>query len=566
MNKSIKIILLLLVISILVSCNIYTDIPTQFNTFEITQIEEDIPASQESIEDERETPDNSYYIEEKQEENIIEERKDLNPIIPETFNLDLLEYSLRHNNTDIEEIGTNIFQIFPEIYTEMEGIITFRGNNLRNTAQYGISNIQNKKLEKSWEFITGNSTWGGGAGWTGQPVIIRWPKEVREMMNIKEEYIHNDGFTEVIYGSLDGNIYFFDLITGKQSRNHISIKNPIKGSISLDPRGYPILYVGDGINENGRFGHRGFSLIDGEELYFIRGYDPFAYRGWGAFDGSCIVNSNTDSLIFGGENGIFYNVKLNTEFDRENKTIALSPEIIKYRYKIKDNQHQGIENSVAVYRNLAFFGDNGGSIQCIDLTKMEPVWALEKSDDTDATITIEVEDGIPYLYTGTEVDKQGIKGNSIIRKINGLSGEVVWEKHYECWSILGERPNNGGALATNVIGKNDLNNMVIFTLGRYKTLNAGLMIALDKKTGEEIWKWEMPHYAWSSPVDFYNENSKGYIIQCDSIGNVHLLDGITGDILDIINLGSNIESSPAIFEDHIVIASRGGKIFGIKIE
>lgn len=558
MKKYNKTILLLPIIVTLASCSTYKDIPPQSNNVVVTQITEDILST--------EATDESDYIEEQQEPVIEDQGKNLTPIIPEIFNTDILEYTLRHNSTDIEEIGTNVFQVFPEEYTDMEGIITFRGNNLRNTASYGISNIQSEKLTKSWEFTTGNSTWGGGAGWTGQPVIVRWSKEIREMMNIKEEFINIDGFTEIIYGSLDGNVYFFDLITGQPSRNHISIKNPLKGSISIDPREYPLLYVGDGINENGRFGHRTFSLIDGKELCFIKGYDSFAYRGWGAFDGSSIVNTNTDTLILGGENGLFYNVKLNTDFDRENKNISISPEIIKYRYKIKNNQYQGIENSVAVYRNLAFFGDNGGSIQCVDLTNMKPVWALEKSDDTDATITIEVEDSIPYLYTGTEVDKQGTKGNAIIRKINGLSGEIIWEKDYECWSILGERPNNGGALATNIIGKNNLSHIVIFTLGRYKTLNAGLMIALDKETGEEIWRWEMPHYAWSSPVDFYNENGKGYIIQCDSIGNMYLLDGITGNTLDKINLGSNIESSPAIFEDFIVVASRGGKIFGVKVE
>lgn len=173
MEKYIKIIILLLIISTLASCNIYTDIPTQFNTIEITQIEENIPVIQEFIENQYITPNNSDYIEEKQED-IIEERKDLDPIIPEIFNLDLMEYSLRHNITDIEEIGTNVFQIFPEEYTDMEGIITFRGNNLRNTASYGIRNIQSEKLAKLWEFTTGYSTWGGGAGWTGQPVIIRW--------------------------------------------------------------------------------------------------------------------------------------------------------------------------------------------------------------------------------------------------------------------------------------------------------------------------------------------------------------------------------------------------------
>lgn len=488
------------------------------------------------------------------------------PIVPESFNTELLEYLVEYNNEHVKEIYSNLNQVFPEKYTKIDGITTFRGNNLRNTPSYGISHTQIEKLQKIWDFTTTTSTWGGGAGWTGQPVIVRWSKEIREIMALKEEFKSQDGFTEVIYGSLGGNVYFFDLHTGKQSREPIYIKNPIKGSVAIDPREYPLLFVGDGINESGKFGYRIFSLIDGKELYFIKGNDFFAYRSWGAFDSSSILNSTTDTLFIGGENGLFYSIKLNTNFDIDNKSISITPEIIKYRYKIKGNQHQGIENSVAIYKNLAFFGDNGGSIQCLDLTRMKPVWALEKSDDTDATITIEVEDNVPYLYTGTEVDKQGTKGNAIIRKINGLTGEIIWTKYYECQSILGERPNNGGLLATNVIGKNDINNMAVFTLARYKTLYGGLMVALDKKTGEEIWRLEMPHYAWSSPVDFYNENGKGYIIQCDSIGNIHLIDGATGNILDTINLGANIESSPAIFEDTIVIATRGGKIFGIKIE
>ena len=47
---------------------------------------------------------------------------------------------------------------------------------------------------------------GGGAGWTGQPAIVKWPKELRESMNIYDEFKGKEDFTEVIHGSLDGNI------------------------------------------------------------------------------------------------------------------------------------------------------------------------------------------------------------------------------------------------------------------------------------------------------------------------------------------------------------------------
>ena len=75
----------------------------------------------------------------------------------------------------------------------------------------------------------------------------------------------------------------------------------------------------------------------------------------------------------------------------------------------------------------------------------------------------------------------------------------------------------------------------------------------------------MNNYLWSSPVGFYDEDGNGYIIQCDSAGNMFLIDGRTGIILNTITLDANIEASPTIYEDMIVIATRGGSIYGIEI-
>ena len=71
---------------------------------------------------------------------------------------------------------------------------------------------------------------------------------------------------------------------------------------------------------------------------------------------------------------------------------------------------------------------------------------------------------------------------------------------------------------------------------------------------------------WSSPVDFYDEDGNGYLIQCDSVGNMFLLDGDSGEVLNKIILNGNIEASPAIYDDNIVVATRGGSIYGIKIK
>ncbi|MBM7661007.1 outer membrane protein assembly factor BamB/uncharacterized protein YceK [Bacillus mesophilus] len=461
------------------------------------------------------------------------------------------------------EFPSNPFQTFEQNYTDIDGVLTFRGNHTRTSPSFGSLSIQPTLIEKAWEFQTSASRdWGGGAGWTGQPAIVKWEEDIKLMMNIKDEFKLKKDFVEVIYASLDGHVYFFELDTGAQSRPPIQLGNPIKGSVSIDPRGFPILYVGQGIPQTGpqEIGYRIYSLIDGSLLHFIKGTDGYSYRAWGAFDGAPLINKETDSMFLGGENGLFYGLQLHTTFNKEDKEISVQPEMTKYRYKISGNSYQGIENSVAAYKNLVYFSDNGGSIQAIDLRNMEPVWALSPTDDTDASIVVEAMDDVPYLYTGTQVDKQGTSGNSQLRKINGLTGEVVWNKDIPALSQLGDHPVNGGLLATPVLGVKEISNLVIFTISRYKTMAAGLMIALDKQTGKEVWRWEMPHYAWSSPVPVYTSHGEAFIIQCDSIGNIHLLDGVSGELLHTYNFDTNIEASPAIYNNMMVVANRGGQI------
>jgi len=456
-------------------------------------------------------------------------------------------------------------QRFPEVYTNVEGILTFRGSNERSAPSYGTTNMKTYQPKIVWELKTKSSSWGGGAGWTGQPAIVKWPLETTRTMNVKEKFRSMPDFTEVIYASLDGYVYFMELTTGEQTRGPIKVGNPIKGSVSVDARGYPLLYVGEGIPENGTIGFNLYSLIDQKRLLRVSGYDSFAYRGWGAFDSSALFNRLNDTLIVGGENGMIYNVKLNTKFDPGQKKLSIDPVISKYRYKISGNNYQGVENSLAVHGKLAFFGDNGGSVQALNLETHKPEWALPPIDDTDATIVVEEEDGVPYLYTGTEVDKQGKSGSAYLRKIDGRTGKVVWQQKYPCFSLLGANPVNGGLLATPVLGKHEIGHLVIYTIARYGTFSGGLMVALNKRTGEEVWRLPMKNYAWSSPVDVYDRAGKAYLIQADSAGIVSVINAVSGKTLGSLKIGVNIEASPAVFDNYAVVASRGGKLYGIKL-
>ena len=119
--------------------------------------------------------------------------------------------------------------------------------------------------------------------------------------------------------------------------------------------------------------------------------------------------------------------------------------------------------------------------------------------------------------------------------------------------------------ATCVVGKHSIEDLVIFPVARTPWVRSGILVALDKKTGREVWRYNMRRYAWSSPVALYAEDGSAYLVQGDSQGTLHLLDARTGKLLSKIELGANIEASPAVFGNTIVVGTRGMQIFGIEI-
>lgn len=451
-------------------------------------------------------------------------------------------------------------------YSSLEGVTCFRGSNYRQNASYGYAEVNEQKLKKVWSMRNGSIDIWTGTGWNGQPSIVKWSDEVRNIMNIYPEKKKKADLKEVIYATLDGKIYFMDAEDGKPTRPAIDVGYPHKGSVVIDPRGYPLLYAGQGIpDKNGKpvpIGYRIFSLIDQKCLYFIDGRDKDAYRNWGAFDSGPIIDADTDSIILCGENGIIYSGKLNTSLDMNKGTISIKPDLVKYRYHSPVSTKIGTENSPAIYKNLAFFADNSGFFQCLNLNTLKPVWVRDVTDDTDSTTAIEEEANSVSLYTACEVDHQGANGASYIRKINALSGELLWEKKV---AAAYDPKTNGGALASPIIGQNDIDGLVIYNIAKTGKGNAGTLFALDKKTGKEVWTVKLKHYCWSSPVAVYTKEGKSYIVQCDSAGQMFLYEGTTGRQLDCIELGSNIEASPAIYENTIVVGTRGQLIYGIKI-
>ena len=456
-----------------------------------------------------------------------------------------------------------------EEYTRLEGVVTFRGSNMRHNASYGTAKLEQTGFKVLWKnkigaIDSGYTTW-TGVGWNGQPVMVRWPEQLRRVMNLKPEFKDKDGLIEVIYGTLDGNIYFLDAESGEYTRDPIKLGYPIKGSVSIDPRGYPLLFVGQGISKanghTGKIGWHIYSLLDQERLYFLNGHDKLCYRRHGSFDGVCLLDPETDTVIEGGENGIFYTIKLNTRFDINGPSISVDPEVTSYRYKSALSKELGFENSVAAYGQYAWLVDNSGLLTCFDLNTMKAVWLFSVGDDTDSTIALEPEeDGTLALYTANEVDKQGSSGKSTVRRIDAMTGDEQWSFSVKCKS---DGTNGGGAFASPAVGANAYSPYIYYNICR--TEGGGTLYCFNKKTGEIVWSRSTERYSWSSPVLVYREDGTGVLVVGNSKGVLRMYDPENGDKVGEIELDGNMEGSPAVFGDILVIGTRSRKIYGVRL-
>ena len=479
----------------------------------------------------------------------------------------------------------------PLTYNQVPGVLTFRGNNFRNAPSFGLVELSEKSLSQEWEKGIGSlksSSWSfswTGTGWTGQPLLVQWDDTVRQIMNIVPDKKSKEDLVEVIYATLDGNIYFLDLDDGKPTRDPIKVGATIKGTPCVDPRGYPVLYVGQG-DENGTakgIGFRVFNLIDQSlMLYKDCRSDPSYRKSWNACDSSPIFDAASDTLIYPNENGLIYTARMNTRFDAAQKTLTIDPEFTTYRYKMSGLSLHGIESSIAIYDGYGFYSDNSGILNSVDLNTMQPVWSRQLEDDSDVTPVLNDEGDRLALYTGTEVDWQKdivgtYQGKAFVYKIDAMTGEILWEAFVPCYTKNAANQGddvNGGVMGTPVIGKLGLKDLVIFsfcmTNGAY---SGNSVVAFDQQDGSIVWEYKMNHYSWSSPVDIYTEDGHGYLIIPDSLGQLHLIDGLTGEQLDVLQLtrgssaekAGNIESSCSVFGNRLVVGTRGNVIVGVTI-
>ena len=426
----------------------------------------------------------------------------------------------------------------------VQGLLQFRGNPSRTW--YGEGPVpEDPEIAWTFELGCGPSSVGGevtqwcGTGWTGQPVV--WERD--------------DGVTELIVGAYDHAVHFLDAATGEPTRPEFATLDINKGSVTLDPDGFPLIYFG---SRDDRIRIVALDRASPAELWaFLTPPGSIWNNDW---DGNPTI---IDDLLFeGGENGIFYVWKLNRGFD-DNGMVEVKPDLLFSTPSYDDElisqvgRNVSIEGSVAIYEDVVYFANSGGRVLGLDLTKIDQgeapvVFKYWVGEDVDATIVIDAE-GMLYVSAELEEFRQRALDLGQLIKLDPRKADpYVWGVPVP--PLLPD--DDGGLWATPALGEGVL----------YTTTQPGEVLAVDTDTGEVMWRDDVGHHAWSSPV--LVDDTLIVSINCEEGGGLRgydVTDPSNPQQLWQIDLETGcIESTPAVWKGGIYVASRDGNFYAFK--
>lgn len=427
--------------------------------------------------------------------------------------------------------------------TEVEGILTFRGNPTRTF--YGAGPVP-AAPEVVWRFpadgaMCSNSTVGGeaiswcGSGWTGQPSIFE-----------------RDGRTWVALGAYSRNVHFLDADDGARILPDFPTGDIIKGSVTIDPDGYPLLYTG---SRDNFYRVVAFDRDEPEELWALSADAVSPTRWNNDWDGAGLVID--DYLFIGGENSQFHIVKLNRGYDEAGQ-VTVAPELVFNAPGWDDEliaavgNNVSIENSVAISGDVVYFANSGGLIQGWDISGLdegrEPERVLRywAGDDIDASLVID-EEGM--IYAGVEYER----GNARSQEV----GQII--------KLDPSRPDD--PLVWGVSERPRLDSGIWATPGLHRDLlivptDTGRVLGLDRDTGEERWSLQLAGPTWQSPVivdDVYIQGDCNGVLRGYDVSDTM----VEPPLLWEVELGGCIESTPAVWDGRIVVGTRAGYIYAL---
>lgn len=430
--------------------------------------------------------------------------------------------------------------------TKVTGLLTFRGNPTRT--YYGEGPVPRTKPKLQWRFPKsgslchpstdekGTRIW-CGSGWTGQPAVFE-----------------RGGRTWVVFGAYDGKIHFLDAETGERIIPDFPTGDIIKGSVTVDPDGYPLIYSGSRDNY-----YHVISIDRGKpvELWKLSATAVSPIKWNNDWDGAGIVLD--DYLFEGGENSQFHIVKLNRDYGADGK-VTVAPKLVFHTpgwdsQLLKDigDQMVSIENSIAIHGNTVYFANSGGLVQGWDISglkqgkKPKRVFRFWTGDDTDASIVAD-EDG--YLYVGSEYERFTARSKQVgqMMKLDPSKPDDPL-----VWGVKDVKPPKSGIWGTPALYKD----IVIYDT------HPGDVLGIDRATGKVRWRFHLPGgETWQSPVVVDDVLFIG-----DCAGTMHAYDVSDTSAMPkqlwSYKVGGCIESTPAMWKGRMYFGTRAGGIVAL---
>lgn len=438
----------------------------------------------------------------------------------------------------------------------VKGLLTFRGNPTRSF--YGAGSVPKTEPDVAFRFpreggMCGESTNLGvtktwcGMGWTGQPTIF------------EREAPDGSVRTWSVFGAYDGAVHFIDADTGERILPDFPTGDLIKGTVTIDPDGFPLVYSGSRDNR-----YRILSIDGAEpvELWSMHA-DDFSPTLWNDdWDSSGMIID--DHLFVGGENSQFVIVKLNRAYDAAGG-VTVDPEIV-FNVPAWDeellaaigDETVSVESSPTVVGNTVYFANSGGLIQGYDIEGLAAgatptrVFRFWTGDDTDASV---VADADGMLYVASEYERAGTAARSDavgqLMKLDPTADATAGEDPL-VWSFFDNEARPGGMWATPAIHGDVV----------YAATNGGRLLGVDAATGRERWSKSLPGPLWASPVVVDD-----VLLMGDCVGGLHAYDvsdtAVDPPLLWTKELGGCIEATPAVWGGRILVGTRSGALFSL---
>jgi outer membrane protein assembly factor BamB len=423
------------------------------------------------------------------------------------------------------------------------GMTMFRGNPTRTF--HGVGPVPDSPTV-AWRYpgeqMCSSSSEGGesriwcGMGWTGQPAVWERP----------------DGVTELIFGAYDAAVHFVDAATGEDLRTEFQTGDIIKGSVTLDPDGYPLLYFGSRDNK------LRILALDREEPTLLWSMDATEVDGIWNDDWDSNPAIVDDVMYEGGENGWFFAVQLNRGYDSDGNVVVDPEKLVQmpgYDEELLSNsgRNVSIESSVVVFDQRVYFSNSGGRIVGLDVSRVREgeapiVFDYYAGGDIDATMVAD-EEGKLYV----SIEHEPSQMSSAEAERNKEVGQLVKLDPYaegdpRVWGVdLTSGSSDSGSWATPA-----LHDGVV-----YLNTHQGSLIAVDAADGRLLWQDQTGFHSWSSPVV-----ADGTLVVATCLGDLRgysLADPRAPSMDWSLNLGGAcLESTPVVWKGSIYLGSRDG--------